>query len=186
MLPHVPPPRHASLPLPLTFGEARRPPCSLSTLPHSPLLALPLCSAERDRVHHGRWAELAPAASLLPPSPLATHRMNHRLRLFLLYDRRPSSESGTVGTARPSQPLPSPLLAAVAVPPQAASGRAGQTNGCAWTPWFSPAIPTPTTCLLRLATTSSGASSAPNPVKDLAQQFNKRRGPFCRTRDSCE
>ena len=133
-------PRHTSLPLPLTFGEAQRPPCSLSTLPHSPLLALPLCSAERDRVHHGRRAELAPAASLLPLSPLATHRMNHRLRLFLLYDRRPSSEPETAGTARRSEPLPSPPLAAVAVPPQAATGRAGQTSRCTWDHGTSPPL----------------------------------------------
>ena len=87
--------------------------------------SLVLARAGHSHVHHGRLAELAVAAVPWLPSPLMTHRVNQQLRLFLLYDRRTTAEPETTGAAGPSGQLPSPRAAAVAVPPQTISGRAG-------------------------------------------------------------
>ena len=140
LLPCVPPPRHTSLLLPLAFGEARRPPRSLSALPHLPLLALPCCNPAHGRVHHGRLAELTATASLLPPGSLASyhvcHRLRHRAPLLLACGSLLLPPSGHRRRAVPAVSARSQ----VAKPPRTVCGQAEWSPGCSWARWCSRAL----------------------------------------------
>ena len=157
---------------------------ALASSRSSSLYFAPLCA--RACVRHGRRAELAVAAVPWLPSPLMTHSVNQQLRLFLLYDRRTSAETKTTRAAQSSEPLPLPPLAAVAAPPQATSGRAGQPRACA----------RPCSCSTATSPTvgeppPAGKRRAPvqpfkNHVRDLVLKFEKREGSNCEVCDSNE
>ena len=115
-----------------------------------------------------------------------THRVNQQLRLFLLYDRRTTAEPETTGAAGPSGQLPSPRAAAVAVPPQTISGRAGQPNACARDPWCFPTIPPLPPALLRSPPADSLTSSVQVRVRDPVLEFDKGKGSNCEVCDSNE
>ena len=110
----------------------------------------------------------------VPATPrLSTPREDYQqlrldlLHLVLMLSMAICRRSAT--TAGPGDWKPTPR---VAVPPQVASGRAGQTSGCAWTPWFSPANYTPTTYLLRSQQRAPAILCSVFPTRDLAQQFD--------------
>ena len=114
LLPCIPPPRHASLPLPFTFGEARRPPRSLSALPHSPLLALAsvtLCAAA---------STMAGGPSSPPPRPHYLWALSCPTECTTTFTvvRRPSCAPFPVATAAvvPSPPEQPPVFLLLARP----------------------------------------------------------------------
>ena len=148
-------------------------------LPHSPLLALPHCNAARGRVRHGRLAELTTTASPLPRAPSCPSACVSGSTNLSSFSHAPSS----------SQPRPGGWRTAAA----AAACRQRAWPGC-HSP--SPGHPRQPLCVrrpsgspppfLRRRRAFSGRNQrAPahpllqNPVKDHAQQFDIREGPFC-------
>ena len=130
-----------------------------STLLRSALKLAP-AMAEAGRAHRRRRS--------LASEPLTTHRVNHHLRLFLLYDWRTSAETETTGAARSSEPLPSPPLAAVAALPQATTGRAEAMHRCARAHVCCTATPRRRLAAGRPSSPSSPAPCVLKKTKDVA------------------
>ena len=85
------------------------------------------------------------------------------LRPFFGHRGRRSTVAASSGELKPP--------ASVAVPPQAASGQAGQPSVCARTPWCFPITPPPTTYLLRPQQQAPAILCSVFPTRDVAQEF---------------
>ena len=140
--------------------------------PHSPCRFLPRAAARAQR--RGRHCRAAKLELPLLPAlllPLSLSMPSYAVVAVHRHCRVASplqlpTARGRVCRGRLAE------LAAACCSSRAASGRAGQTSGCAWTPWFSPANSTPTTYLLRSQQQAPAILCSVFPTRDLAQQFD--------------